>query len=135
MPEASDIVDILEADGLVTAGTDAFDHPEMVPSEHVPVDAVFVFKSGGLPPQPYIGVGKGFRQEFIEIRVRASESDFATGQALAQNIFDALHLRKVAGAVWLRAISGAPEYTRENKDDHPIWVMRFNLGHEKDNAD
>lgn len=90
----------------------------------VPDVMVAILSTGGTSPQPYLG---GNREQYFratcQVLVRGPREDFATGQALAFGVYEALALASLSPYVAIRVRESAPLHMPTDESDRHFWVM------------
>lgn len=126
---ASDLAGLLEAAGLGLArppsGLNLYlgALPED-DDETVPDTAVAIIPTGGASPEPYLG---GARRQYLratcQVLVRGPREDYATGQALAVGVWEALSLATLSPYVALRVREAAPFPLSRDDEDRGLWSL------------
>lgn len=117
MPDQPDNAAAAALNGLVVgsttlaSGANLFVGPARPQGQGVPLGpAVFVLATGGLPPQPYLGVDFELRTETVQVTVRARPERYADGLALARGVYETLVSSSPAGFIDLQPRESAPTY-------------------------
>ena len=87
----------------------------------VPHQSVFVFSTGGPPPVPYFVVGgdnANFYRANVQVRVRSTAETFSSGQTLALQVRDKLHLADLVGYVSCKVLNSTPMYLGQDDTEH-----------------
>jgi hypothetical protein len=127
---AKDILDMLVADGVLTAGgTDGFHDKE--PGENdVKTDnpIAIIYNTGGFDPE---ATGKTFDKPTVNVRVKGIPSGVAAARTLIQNIKAALHQRTPETrnntrymGIWQIGEIAFVEYDTRNR---PIYTANFRM--------
>lgn len=108
----------------LTAGTNLFYCPPIGPDAvglGIPVKCVFVWSSGGAPPEPFVSGGTGTERRYsaVSIRVRSARDDYAGGLTLARSVRDAIHRASISGYI-----------TVSVRESDPIWLGATETCHE-----
>ena len=90
----------------ITLGTILFASTVRAPDSDIPVDAVFVWPSGSLPPLRTMGEPDEIRAAAVHVRAR--DAVYATGMTLAILIHDTLRGLAVSNYLELKAGNSAP---------------------------
>lgn len=127
---AIDIATYLAAQlGTLTLQTNLFAGPVRGPDARAPVEAVFVFSTGGPAPLEHIAGGSGTNhwQPELQIRVRSSKEEFANGLALARSVTSTLHHATVSGYVEVAARESDPVYLGPDDAGYHEWSVGIRL--------
>jgi hypothetical protein len=134
MPAYADAAIVTLLDALVSgsttlaSGTDLFTGPARSHGQGIPIGpVVFALSTGGPPPQPYLGVGKDFRVETVQVTVRAKPEKFADGQTLARAVFDAVHKTLPTDFVDCRVRESQPTYLGADGNGCHLWTLNCEL--------
>lgn len=113
---------------------DAYDHPRHHGTKkagYVPIEVVFVWRSGGGPFVPCMGhrncVTAGSRPEFYTIQVRSEKGDYSGGSCLAQDVYDAIAENAPPGFYMGRSLTAAPIYLGTDSYGSHRWQMDMEL--------
>lgn len=124
-PVATDLATILGAAGIgLTSGTNIFPGPvlEVDAAGTVPAKCVFILRTGGEPPRPFLGGGKTtYRSVSCQVKVRSDREDFSGGETLAGAALDALNLASAAPYSLIQVDESAPFYGGVDGSDRHWW--------------
>jgi hypothetical protein len=95
----------------------------------VPDQCVFVIGTGGVSMEAWAdgGVRTGLRQPSVQIWVRSSRKDYDGGKTLADNVFNAIHLKPPTGYVEAKALASEAQYVTKDETDHHQWSINVLL--------
>jgi len=111
-------------------GTNLFHSPVKPPGTGVPIACVFcVMPFGGLGPLPYLGKNEDFLEQHVQVFVRGARDDFSGSNALAREIWSALHRATpiAAGYITILVRESQPTYIGLDNTESPRWVLNTRL--------
>jgi hypothetical protein len=88
-----------------------------------PLAGVWCLATGGLAPEPFLGVDKDFRQKTVQVRVRSNPGDFAGGETLAVACFERLHKHIPSGWIDLLVREPWPTYIGQDANECHEWSL------------
>lgn len=122
---ATDVATFLAAAGHGTVGTDIFNVPEQPESNIFPAAAVFCVLYAG-DQDDYVGqTPQGIYKPKVQVTVRGAQqaAAWATGEAKARAVRDALHAVALGGSyIDCRTLNG-PNFIGKNDQDQPRWTI------------
>ena len=128
-----DLVTVIAAGvGWLTTGTNLFAGPvRPVDKTHIPGRAVFVFPSGGIRPEAFLGETEAMRRSGIMIRTRGNHSSTAnaykTALSDARAVRDVVHYASLSGYFDVRAEQSEPIYIGEDDAGHPEFSINLTV--------
>lgn len=126
VPE-TDVATLISDGGHATLQTDMWRGPVRPAVDDVPVNAVFVMQSGGLPPHR-ISRAAQIRTAGVKIRVR--NSGYLTGLTLAKAILDTVDESQPTGYMDVSAIQTEPIFLTKDRNGDYHWSMNFYVMYE-----
>jgi hypothetical protein len=102
--------------GSLTYGTNIFSGTIRPPDGNVPVDAVFVLASGGVPPSGFLGQTISWKEIELSIFIRSNKDNFASGRDLARQIWPYVQYAQLSGYFDVRARDPDALYLREDSE-------------------
>lgn len=130
-------------DGVLTAGTDGFVGMMRPPLDQggaiIPVKAAFFYTSDGYAPRPYIGGGKVYERDQLEVRIRSARDDYSGGALLARQIYESLEIGELDFSAYAdieftvtEALSSKAGYVGQlDKDRWHQWRIVFLVQYER----
>lgn len=105
-------------------GTDVFNGPV----REEPARGVWCLTYGGRAPDDIVGnPADSYQYPRVQIRVRDLQENFGSGETLARNVREAIHLLVPAGYIDCRAIESAPLYLGADDFGRHEWAINVEL--------
>lgn len=103
-----------------TTGTNLFYGPvRPADQDNYPSRACFVFPSGGVEPEAFLGQTYAMRRSSIQIRTRGNRQDFAGALVDARAVRDAVHQSPSASYLDWRVMQSEPIFLGPDEAGHP----------------
>lgn len=98
------------------------------PIRETPARAVFCLAYGGPPPDDIVGnPSQSYRYPQVLVRVRDAQGNFRSGETLARQVFNAIHLAQVSGYLDCRVIESHPLHLGKNDHGQEEWSFTVQL--------
>jgi hypothetical protein len=130
-PEAV-VTALVDAGSSLTLGTNLFmGPPRPWRATGIPRDAVFVYSMLSFRPLVYVSPSKESLRDFrVNLFVRQNQDQFATGQALARDLWDILQMADVSvytGYITCLMAESDPQYIGLSDTDDHRWIFTARL--------
>jgi len=107
----------------LTLGTDLFHSTMRAPDGIIPINCVFVWGSGGLPPQRTHGDPDEIRRAIVNVQVR--DRKFNAGDTLIRSILDALRGDDIATYLEIKVGDSEPLNLGQDGDGNHIMALSY----------
>lgn len=89
----------------------------------IPDRVIFCIPTGGPQPTTWFGASTTYKYLRVQVRVRCDATEFSDGRALAQSVWDSLHLASIAGIKRARCQSAGPSYLSTDPNGRHEWSI------------